>query len=189
MTDFEKLTFNHVASAKLLRRAFMKTNCLASASIIKRVSSAYCTIRKSRLDYKSIGLLINPLFIAEFTKVYRKSAASTKSRGERGSPCLTPLLQWIVLPGTPFRRILVVPDEKMLGIQEIQVWPKPLCLRMSRMNSCSSLSKVFSKSSLRMITFFLEWWQMCRYSKAHARQSCIVLDFGQRRNFSRSSFC
>jgi len=93
MTDFEKLTFNHVASAKLLRRAFMKTNCLASASIIKRVSSAYCTIGKSRLDRRSIGLLINPLFIAEFTKVYRKSAASTKSRGERGSPCLTPLLQ------------------------------------------------------------------------------------------------
>jgi hypothetical protein len=57
---------------------------------------------------------------------------------------------------------LVVPDDKIFLIQEIQVWPKPLCFRISKINSCSSLSKAFSKSSLRMITSFLEWWQICR---------------------------
>jgi len=47
--------------------------------------------------------------------------------GERGSPCLTPLLQWIVLPGTPLKRTEDVPEEKMSFIHFIQLGPKPLC--------------------------------------------------------------
>lgn len=55
---------------------------------------------------------------------WSKSAAKTKSRGERGSPCLTPLLQWKVLPGTPFNRTADVPELRMESIQDLHFYAK-----------------------------------------------------------------
>ena len=104
--------------------------------------------------------------LAWFMVVWSRSAASTKRRGERGSPCLTPRLQWNVLPGTLFRSTTEVPLEKMLLIQCSHFSPKPMCSIICNIAWCSTLSEAFSKSNLRMIISFLEWWQRCRYSKA-----------------------
>jgi hypothetical protein len=41
---------------------------------------------------------------------------------------------------------------------------------------CSTVSKAFSKSSLRMITSLFDGWHWWIYSWLQARQSCIVLE-------------
>jgi len=106
---------------------------------------------------------------------WSKSAAKTKSRGERGSPCLTPLLQWKVLPGTPFNRTVDVPELRMELIPDHHFMSKPLCAITSKITLCSILSKAFSKSSFRTIISFFEWWHRWRYSNDHAMQSWMVL--------------
>jgi hypothetical protein len=82
-----------------------------------------------------------PISLALLRTDCKRSAARTNRSGERGSPCLTPFLQWIVLPGTPLRRTLEVPEEKILLTQDIHKSPNPFAL------TCSILSKAFSKSS------------------------------------------
>jgi hypothetical protein len=59
------------------------------------------------------------LYSAELTMLCRRSAAKTKRRGDNGSPCLTPLLQWNTFPGTPFKRIADVPEPIIIFIQFI----------------------------------------------------------------------
>jgi hypothetical protein len=62
----------------------------------KRVSSAYCTMGKSEDALLGMGSLRRPWSLALLITVCKRSAARTKRSGERGSPCLTPLLQWKV---------------------------------------------------------------------------------------------
>jgi hypothetical protein len=50
----------------------------------------------------------------------------TKRSGERVSPYITPHLQWIVFPVTPFKSTNEVLVLKMIFIQFIQLGPKPL---------------------------------------------------------------
>jgi hypothetical protein len=102
---------------------------------------------------------------------WRRSAANTNKRGEKGSPCLTPLLQWKVLPGTPLRRTEEVPEPRMSLIQLTHLEPKPLLYKISIIAWCSSLSKAFSKSNLRMTISFLDDLHRWIYSNAHASQS------------------
>jgi hypothetical protein len=47
--------------------------------------------------------------------------------GERGSPCLSPCLQFIQVPGTPFSRTAVLPVASSLCIQAQNLGRKPLC--------------------------------------------------------------
>jgi hypothetical protein len=118
-----------------------------------------------------IGSLKWPSCVALLMMDWSKSAAKTKSRGEGGSPCLTPLLQWNVLPGTPFNRTTDVPELRMESIQDLHYMPKPLCAIISKITLCSTLSKAFSKSSFRTIISFFEWWHRWRYSKDHVKRS------------------
>ena len=133
------------------------------------------TIGKSEFASIEIGRFSNPSFFALLIIVCRRFAASTKRRGDRGSPYLSPLLQWKVFPGTPLRSTEEVPEFSMSWIHPTHLVPKPLCRRIWSIAGCSIMSKAFSKSSLRMINFFLEVLQMCKYSKAQTRQSWIVL--------------
>ena len=61
--------------------------------------------------FKSRALVQHAHILALFIIDRRKSVAKTKS-GERGSPCLTLLLQWKVLPRTPFNSTEEVPEFK-----------------------------------------------------------------------------
>ena len=74
---------------------------------------------------RGIGLIVMFLLQASLIMDCRRSAASTKSSGDRGSPCLSPLLQWNTLPGTPFSRTDDVPELMMSLIQEIHFISKP----------------------------------------------------------------
>jgi hypothetical protein len=82
---------------------------------------------------------------------YSNSAAIINKRGGIGSPCLTPLLQLMLFPGTPFRRTEVVADSKMLVVHLIQLSSNPNLCIIVRMVECSIVSKVFVKSNFRMI--------------------------------------
>jgi hypothetical protein len=95
-----------------------------------RVSSSYCTNGKSLEHCKGRGRLRKPMPLALLRMDCKRSAARTKRRGERGSPCLTPLLQWIVFLGTPFRRTLEVPTEMMLLTQDNHESPNPFASRI-----------------------------------------------------------
>lgn len=106
---------------------------------------------------------------------WRRSAANTKTRGEWGSPCLTPILQWMFSPRTPFSRTEEVLELRIDFIQLIQFWPKPRLTIIWMIAVCSILSNAFSKFNLMITCSFLDLWQICRYSRAQARQSCIVL--------------
>jgi hypothetical protein len=124
--------------------------------------------------YSGIGRLMRPCSLALFRMDWRRSAASTKSKGERGSPCLT-LLQWNTFLGEPFNKTKDVPELKISFIHDSPLSPKPFLLMISSIAPCSILSKAFSKSSLRIISSFLDVWHRCRYSKDQAKQSWMVL--------------
>lgn len=55
-----------------------------------------------------------PLLQALLIMEWSKSAVRTKTRGERGSPCLTPLLHKKGLPGIPFRSTEDSPELRRL---------------------------------------------------------------------------
>jgi hypothetical protein len=50
-------------------------------------------------ERSSSKFMVYALFIIDC----KRSAAKTKSKGDRGSPCLTPLLHLMGLPSTPFK--------------------------------------------------------------------------------------
>src|SRR3954470_8103730 len=91
-----------------------------------------------------------PLARRSFTVDCNRSAARTNNRGERGSPCLTPLLHLNCFLGTPLRRTEEDPEDRNLATQFLHLKLKPLYFRISKIASCSIESKAFSKSILRM---------------------------------------
>ena len=97
-----------------------------------------------------------PACQALFMMDWSKSAARTNRRGERGSPCLTPLLHLKFFHGIPFRRTAELAVLRRFCIQLTHFSENPLCFRISRIAWCSTLSKAFSKSSFRMIISFIE---------------------------------
>jgi len=58
-------------------------------------------------------------------------------------------------PGTPLSRIANVPERKISFIQVSNLGGNPFLCIICGISSCSTLSKVFSKSSLRMINSFI----------------------------------
>ena len=153
--DLLKLTCRPVESEKGLRIPFRLKRVLASRGRMSNVSSAYCIIGKSPPKLSEIGCFSTPISQALLTILCKRSAARTRSSGERGSPCLTPLLHLKVFPGIPLRSTDDVPDPRMFSIHFIQFDGNPLCFITSRMDWCSTLLKAFSKSSFRMtISFF-----------------------------------
>src|ERR1041385_7905180 len=122
-----------------------------------------------------MGKLRYPFLSKSLTTDWRRSAARTKSRGDKGSPCLNPLLHLNCLPGMPFNRTDEDPVSNSCCTQILHFNGKPLCFKISRMASCSIESKAFSKSILSRIRGLLDWWHWCRYSKAQAIQSWIDL--------------
>jgi hypothetical protein len=87
---------------------------------------------------------------------WRRSAAIAKRRGERGSPCLTPLLHLNSFPTVPFNQTEEVATPKISKTQCNHLSEKPLALSISRIRECSIKSKVFSKSNLRTTISLLE---------------------------------
>ena len=150
--------------------AFKVINCLLQASITIKVSSAYWIIEISGECLRDKGRFRRFESFALFRIDCSRSATSTKRRGERGSPCLAPLLQWTVLPGTPFRSTEEVPEERISLIHYIHLAPKPFAVKIWMIASCSTLSNAFSKSNLSIIRFLLDLWQRCKYSRAQATQ-------------------
>ena len=114
------------------------------------------------------------VFLLYWSGVARNLQPKTKRRGDRGSPCLTPLLHWNLFPSFPLRRTEEVVVERMFLIHVIHLFPKLIASWIVVIALCSTLSNAFSKSSFTMTTF-LDWWQRCIYSKAQARQSWMVL--------------
>jgi hypothetical protein len=125
--DLEKLTCSPMEFEKYLSKPLRLKSTLASLGRISKVSSAYCTMGKSPTNEPLNGCLITPKSQALLTIDCNRSAAKTNKSGERGSPCLTPLLQLKGLPGFPLRRIEDVPDFNRLWIQLTHFAEKHLC--------------------------------------------------------------
>jgi len=113
---------------------------------------------------------------ALLTKIWSNSAAITNKSGDKGSPCLTPLLHLKDFPGTPLSNTAdQVPEFRMFFIQFIHMLGKPKWFLISKIAWCSTVSNAFSKSSLSIMTSLLNWWHWWMYSKLHAKQSWMVL--------------
>ena len=133
---------------------FRLKRVLASLRNMSSVSSAYCRIGKSPPKLSEMGCVNTPISQTLLTILCKRSVARTKSNGERGSSCLTPILHLKIFPGVPLSRTEDVPEPRMFSIHFIHFDGKPLCFITSRMAWCSTLSKAFSKLSFRMTIFF-----------------------------------
>ena len=143
----------------------------------KIVSSVYWITGYSFWFGEWKGKRIRSCWKASLMAAWRRSAASTKMRGERGSPYRTPHLQWNCRPGVPLSSTDDLPEEKMHRIQLIHFSLNPMLFIILVMASCSIVSNALAKSSFRSIISCLECWHWYMYSYAHARQSWIVLPF------------
>jgi hypothetical protein len=74
--------------------------------------------------------------------------AMMKRYGDNGSPCLSPLAWFILLPATPFRRAAEWDVLNRIEIQSLHLGLKPLCSRNSKIYSHEMVSKAFEMSNL-----------------------------------------
>lgn len=118
--------------------------------------SIICILNYEVISTKIISQGVDnvPLLQAWLIMDCKTSAAKTKRRGDKGSPCLTPLLHLKGIPGTPFKRTAEEPEHKIALIQEIHLAENPLYCSMDKMTWYSTLSKAFSKSSFRRTISF-----------------------------------
>jgi len=91
------------------------------------------------------------------------------------SPCLRPLLDWILLPKTPLTIILELPDLRRDLIHPIHLVPKPLASNKSNRKSQSMESNAFAKSSFRRAQVMLFLHQRLMNSCKIATPSVIFL--------------
>jgi hypothetical protein len=141
------------------------------------IRSVICILHYREICHRlSMGARSRPWEAAWLTKIWRSSAASTKRKGDRGSPCLTPLLHLKNFPGIPLSRTAVQAEFRMLVTHRIQLSGKPRLDMICNITWCSTKSNAFSKSSFRMVASLLDWWHWWMYSKHQAKQSWIVLD-------------
>jgi len=115
------------------------------------------------------------MFSGRVKKILQEISSQNKKERWEGAPCLTPLLKWKVFPLTPLRMTAKVPELKMRCIHWIRLSGNLFCSIILIIKLCSTLSKAFSKSSLRMTISLLDWWQRCRNNRDQAKQSCMHL--------------
>jgi hypothetical protein len=92
-----------------------------------------------------IGLEMAPSLKRSFITDCKRSDPNKYSKGDKGSPCQTPLLQTNCLPGIPFRRIAEVPELKISLIHPSQTLLKPMLHHLQNdfmLNSIKSLGKI-----------------------------------------------
>lgn len=132
-------------SKKECTRPLRQNNYLWEAFKIKIVSSTYEMIGKFPLGSASMGKDRRPCVWALFIMHCNRFDAITKRSGERGSPCLTPLLHSKYVPGVPFSRIEDVHVSNILLTHWVHFSLNPKCCNISRMHICSIVSKSFFK--------------------------------------------
>lgn len=123
--DFKKLTFKPVEMAYKFRISFRLRSCYSSAGKIINVSSAYYIIGKSPPKLLPKGWCSIPVLAASLMIDWRRSAAITNNRGDKGSSCLTPLLHLNGLPGTPFSTTEEEPEARARGKKRELNWLQP----------------------------------------------------------------
>ena len=105
--------------------------------------------------------LILPRASSLNSNLERTSEPRINRKGDRGSPCLRPLLEENKPKGLPLIRMEKEEEEMHNLIQVIQEERKPNCFITERINSYFILSKSFFMSKLRNMkppSFFCFWW-------------------------------
>jgi hypothetical protein len=87
---------------------------------------------------------------------YSLQEVSCQYKEERGSPCLTPLLQFMFFPGTPLRSTEVVAEERIYCTHLVHFALNPSCCIIWIMVVSSIVSKALVKSILRITISLLE---------------------------------
>jgi hypothetical protein len=112
------------------------------------VSSAYCITGKPFSSSSLIGLVNRPKEQALLTILCSNSAPRTKSNGESGSPCLTPLLHLKEFPGTPLSSTEECAEEKIICIHCSHFSGNPIHFIMDIKVECSIESNVSQSQAL-----------------------------------------
>lgn len=139
------------------RWVFRKKSYLPQPSMMMRVLSVYCRIKKSLEWCNSSGRFSKPWSFALLMIDCKRFVANTNKCGDKGSPCLTALLQWNNFARLPFRRTKEVPVLTLSFIQAIHLAPEPLFSIMFSIAQCSIMSRSFSKSNVRITNSFLDF--------------------------------
>jgi hypothetical protein len=100
-------------------------------------------------DFEIFRPLIFPAASSLNKSLDKTSAPKMNKKGERGSPCLRPLVGEKSPKGLPLMRMEKVEEEIQTLIQLIQEEWNPSLLITERMKSHSILSKAFSMCKLR----------------------------------------
>lgn len=112
-------------------------------------SSAYSEMR-CRLPCLRRGCS-KPRSCACNTRELRTSITRIKSIGDKGSPCLRPLLWWMISPGSPLTRTLVEEENNSLEMILHHKGPKPSWLKISNRKGHETESKALPISNFRRI--------------------------------------
>lgn len=113
-------------------------------------------IGKFPLGSALMGMDSRPCLCALLIMHCSKSEARTNSRGDRVSPCLTPLLHSKAFPGTPLSSIDDDPVSSILCTHCTHLLLNPKLFSICRIELCSTVSKAFSKSNLNMTSSLFE---------------------------------
>ncbi len=142
MQDLWKFILRPVETAKDSRMPLRLKISFWQAFIMIRVSSTYWIIGNFESCW-GIGWDSTPTSWALLIMDWSRSAARTKRRGERGSPCFTPRRQLKLVPGTPLSSTEVDEVEIISVTHLIQVLLKPLAFNISRIANVPKNQKLF----------------------------------------------
>ena len=135
------------ASEKLERIEFSLVASLAVGVFIRRVSSTNWLCEGAVFRLWSGSPSSVPSRTAAFRYRPRPSAIITKRKGERGSPCLIPLVERKGREGVPLTRIEKKEEVVSLRIQSTQFFEKPKESKTDLRYCQLNLSKDFERSS------------------------------------------
>src|SRR4051812_25099739 len=127
--------------------------CFQLLSPTIKVSSANWRISTEQEPFM-LNFWNSPTSMDFFTSLVRPSVTNTKRKGERGSPCLSPLLTSNSLVGQPLTSTDILLLNTSNSIHFIHLFPKPILFSINLKKIQLNLSYAFSKSTLNKMHSF-----------------------------------
>lgn len=141
-------------SKKDLSKPLRLNRAVASAGIIRSVSSAYCIIGYSPPKVFTNWILQNSNMPGSVDNRLQKVCCEDKEEGGKRITLSHPPLHWKLFPGMPFNNTEEDPDCKIIWIHLTHLVGNHLCAITYKITWCLILSKAFSKSSFKIMTSF-----------------------------------
>lgn len=132
---------------------------------IDRVSSVNCECFMFFTPSPNLISVINPILWLWSKALMKDSAMRIKGKGEKGQPCLSPLMDWKKTEGLPLIKGVIQGLDMQFWMSKLKSSLNPIFLKTTNKKECFTLLKEFSRPFFKTKPFSplltLEWMASC----------------------------